>query len=48
MDMETSNGKRKMEAQAIYFHPFNVCSPSANGSLPFVRLLKKKKKEVIH
>jgi hypothetical protein len=35
-DMETSNGKRKMQAQAIFLHPF---AHRANESLSFVRLL---------
>jgi hypothetical protein len=40
-DMETSNGKRKTEAQAISLNhlPF---AHRADGSLSFVRLLKKK------
>jgi hypothetical protein len=45
-----SNGKRKMEAQAIFLNPFSVIhfpfSHSANESLSFVRLFAKKQTEV--
>jgi hypothetical protein len=44
MDLETGNFKnikQKTEAQAIFLLPF---AHHANGSLSFVRLLKKKKK----
>jgi hypothetical protein len=45
-DIETSIGKRSMEAQATFLNPFTVCS-SAKGSLSFVCLFKKKQTEVI-
>ncbi len=46
MTKETSNKKRKMEAEVIFFHPlpFAHC---ANGHSSFVRLLTKKQTEVI-
>jgi hypothetical protein len=43
-DMETSNGKRKPRQFSLICLPFAHC---ANGSLLFVRLLTKKKTEVI-
>jgi hypothetical protein len=43
---ETSNGKRKMEAQMIFLNPFTV-SHHANGSCLLVLLLTKKPMEVI-
>jgi hypothetical protein len=46
MDTETSNGKWKMEAEAIFLIRL-LFVHRANGSLSFVRLSTKKQAEVI-
>jgi hypothetical protein len=46
MEIETSNRKRKTEAQAIFLNSLTICS-SCKRKLSFVRLLTKKQTEVI-